>query len=130
MARIIVVLVLVAVALLPSRAPAAIDKLQKEDGPRLLIGLLNLYFNIGKGVLEYGRDTVMAADDMPKAIATDVFQVGQKNVPGAYYATEEEKKARVKQKREEEQLHQQEKKDKLLQQGSSAAPPITAIQDW
>lgn len=126
--RIAVALGLLLVVSSPSLAPAAIDKLQKEDGPRFVIGMLNLYYNIGKGLLGYGTDVVTALPDLPKAVATDVFQVGQKSAPG-YYLTEEEKQQIKQQKRTEQQLRAQEKKDKLLQQGVGPMDklPITSI---
>ncbi|MCX6355272.1 MAG: hypothetical protein NTZ78_10270 [Candidatus Aureabacteria bacterium] len=108
---------------LSSPASAAIDKLQKEDAQRLVVGLMNLYYNIGKGFVGYCKDTVYAIPDLPKAIATDVFQVGQKGVP-SYYQTEQEKKELEKQERMEKTLKKEEKK---LQQ-KEGGQGITSIE--
>lgn len=108
---------------------AAIDHLQKEDGQRLVVGLLNLYYNIGKGLFAYTKDTALALDDMPKAVATDVFQVGQKGAPEAYYMTERERQEKEKQKKMEERLRKREEQEKLLQEGVSPSgkSPLTSI---
>jgi len=118
------ILPLVLIALfLSSPAFASIDKLQKEDGQRLVVGLLNLYYNIGKGFIGYCKDTVYAFPDLPKAIATDVFQVGQQGVP-SYYMTEQEKQEREKQELMEKSLKKEEKGLKQKEGGQG----ITSIE--
>lgn len=130
------VAVLAAVWLLAPLSPAeaAIDRLQKEDGQRFVIGMLNLYYNIGKGVLEYGRDVALGLPKLPVAIATDVFQVGQKKEPEAYYMTEREKRERERQERLERRLRVEEEKARLEEPGvpkkaREGLPSITTIKE-
>jgi len=115
-------------------ASAAIDKLQKEDGQRFLIGILNLYYNMGKGLFEYGRDVALGLPKLPKAIATDVFQIGQKREPEAYYMTEKERLERERQEKLERRLRAEEEKAKLgapgaKQKAQEGFPSITTIKE-
>lgn len=123
--------VLVAVALVAAVSPAgaAIDRFTKEDPARFGTGILQLYYNICKGCVEFGKTVVVTAPDLPKAVATDVFQVGQKRIPEAYYMTEREKQERERQDQLEKRLQQQKKKEQGLGglMGSGAAenrPPL------
>lgn len=105
---------ILAVAALATASPlhAAIDRFTKEDPARFGTGILQLYYNICKGILDYGKTVVVTAPDLPKAVATDVFQMGQKRVPEAYYMTEREKQERERQDKLQERLEKQEKKEK------------------
>jgi len=95
---------------IPSISPAAIDHLQKEDFSRFGIGILRLYYNIGKGAVDYAKVVALGLPKLPMAIATDIFQVGQKKEPGAYYMTEREKKQREMEKRIQERMEKLDKK--------------------
>ena len=123
--------VILAVAALAASSPlnAAIDRFTKEDPARFGIGILQLYYNICKGILDYGKTVVVTAPDLPKAIATDVFQVGQKRVPEAYYMTEREKQERERQDKLEKRLEQQKRKEEgaggLV--GAGGQSPLTTI---
>ena len=93
-------LFILAVSSLP--AFAAIDRLQKEDFPRFALYMARLYYNIGKSMIDYGKTVFLGLDDFPKAVATDVFHIGDKGVPGAYYMTKKERRERERQKHLEE----------------------------
>lgn len=113
-------LVLLAAAAVAAASPAdaAIDRFTKEDPARFGVGILNLYYNICKGLLDYGKTVVVTSPDLPKAIATDVFQVGQKRVPEAYYMTQQELEERDRQDRLQKRLEEREKREK-----EAAIPP-------
>ena len=123
--------VILAVAALAASSPlnAAIDRFTKEDPARFGIGILQLYYNICKGILDYGKTVVVTAPDLPKAIATDVFQVGQKRVPEAYYMTEREKQERERQDKLEKRLERQKKKEEAMGGlvGAGSQSPLTTI---
>jgi hypothetical protein len=108
-----IAVVTLAVAALAAASPlhAAIDRFTKEDPARFGVGILHLYYNICKGLLDYGKTVVVTAPDLPKAVATDIFQVGQKRVPEAYYMTEREKQERDRQDKLQERLERQKKKE-------------------
>jgi hypothetical protein len=106
--------VLIAAAILAaaaSPAGAAIDRFTKEDPARFGTGILQLYYNICRGILDFGKTVVVTSPDLPKAVATDVFQVGQKRIPEAYYMTEREKQERERQDELERRLKKQRKKE-------------------
>lgn len=132
MQKMAVVLAFFALIAFAYPSSAAIDRIQKEDGMRFGVGILNLYYNIAKGVVIFPKTVVLGLCELPKAVATDIFQVGQKGVPGAYYMTEQERKEREKQKKEERLLREQGKKDKLLQEGIGPTDkvPITKLKSW
>jgi hypothetical protein len=111
---------------------AAIDRIQKEDGMRFGVGILNLYYNIAKSVVIFPKTVVLGLCELPKAVATDIFQVGQKGVPSAYYMTEKERQEKEKQKKEERLLREQEKQNKLYQQGINPTDklPVTKLKSW
>ncbi len=103
-----VLIILVGLLLsIPTLSPAAIDRLQKEDGARLAVGLLRLYYNIGKSCLVFAKTLVVSAPNLPKGIATDIFHIQPEGAPSAYYMTKEEKKEREKQKRLEKRLEKE-----------------------
>jgi len=108
---------------------AAIDKLQKEDAARFGVGMLNLYYNIGKGIVIFPKTIFLGLAKLPGAVATDIFQVGQKGEPGGYYMTEQERREKEKQKQEERRLEDQAKQNKSFQQGLNPAEkiPLTKI---
>lgn len=117
--RTLAVVVLAAVAVAAaSPAGAAIDRFTKEDPARFGVGILNLYYNICKGLLDYGKTVVVTAPDLPKAVATDVFQVGQKRVPEAYYMTAQELEERDRQDRLQKRLEERERQER-----EAAVPP-------
>lgn len=120
-----IAIVILAVAALAASSPlhAAIDRFTKEDPARFGTGILQLYYNICKGLLDYGKTVVVTAPDLPKAVATDVFQVGQKRVPEAYYMTEQEKAERARQDKLQERLEKQQKKE----QDAASQSPLTTI---
>lgn len=111
---------------------AAIDRIQKEDGMRFGVGILNLYYNIAKGVVIFPKTVVLGLCKLPKAVATDIFQVGQKGEPTAYYMTEKERKEKERQKKQELLLREQEKQNKLYQQGINPTDkvPVTKLKSW
>ncbi len=111
---------------------AAIDKIQKEDAARFGVGMLNLYYNIAKGIVIFPKTVFLGLAKLPGAVATDIFQVGQKGEPAAYYMTEQERREKEKQKKEEQLLKKQEKQNKLYQQGvnPTGKEPITKLQSW
>lgn len=111
---------------------AAIDKIQKEDAARFGVGMLNLYYNIAKGIIIFPKTLFLGLSKLPGAVATDMLQVGQKGEPGGYYMTEEERREKEKQKKEERRLEKQEKQNKLYQQGTNPAEkaPITNLKSW
>jgi len=127
-----VVLAIAALIAFAYPSSGAIDKLQKEDGMRFGVGILNLYYNIAKGVIIFPQTVVLGLCELPKAVATDIFQVGQKGEPTAYYMTEKERKEKEKQKKEERLLKEQEKQNKLYQEGISPTDkvPVTKLKSW
>ena len=129
MQKMAVVLALFALIALAYPSYAAIDRIQKEDGMRFGVGILNLYYNILNGVAIFPKIVFLGLCDLPKAVATDVFQVGQKGVPSAYYMTEKERQEKEKQNKTEQLLKEQEKQNKMFQQGISPInkAPITKI---
>jgi hypothetical protein len=108
---------------------AAIDKLQKDDAARFGVGMLNLYYNIGKGIVTFPKTIFLGLAKLPGAVATDMFQVGQKGEPGGYYMTEQERLEKEKQKKEERRLEKRAGKNKLSQQGLNPAAevPLTKL---
>jgi hypothetical protein len=129
MQKMAVALALIALIALAYPSSASIDRVQKEDGMRFGVGILNLYYNILKSVAIFPKTMFLGLCDLPKAVATDVFQVGQKGVPSAYYMTEQERQEKEKQKTQEQLLKEQEKQGKMLQEGISPTEklPITKI---
>jgi hypothetical protein len=129
MHRSAVVLALVVLIACVSPSHAAIDKLQKEDAARFAVGMLNLYYNIAKSIVIFPKTVFLGLAELPGAVATDIFQVGQKGEPGGYYMTEQERREREKQKKEERRLEEREKRNKLYQQGVNPAEkaPITKL---
>ncbi len=127
-----VVLAIAALIAFTYPASGAIDKVQKEDGMRFGVGILNLYYNIAKSVVIFPKTVALGLAQLPKAVATDMLQVGQKGEPTAYYMTEKERKEKEKQKKEEQLLRQQEKQNKLLQEGISPTEkaPVTKLKSW
>jgi hypothetical protein len=115
----IILLFLAGVICFATPSHAAIDRLQGKDFPNLAIGLLNLYYNIGKGALIGTRDVVVNIPSLPKAIMTDVLGIRTEGAPSAYYMTEKEKRERRRQKRLEERL---ERERELEQAKTSGAP--------
>jgi hypothetical protein len=89
---------------------AAIDKLQKQDARNLAVGMLQLYYNIGKSCIEFTKDTVLALPNLPKGIAVDIFHIGGEEAPSAYYMTAKEKREREQGKRLEKAMEKEEKK--------------------
>ena len=88
------------------------DRPVHEGRPaRFGTGILQLYYNICRGILDFGKTVVVTSPDLPKAVATDVFQVGQKRIPEAYYMTEREKQERERQDELERRLKKQRKKE-------------------
>ncbi|MEJ2744418.1 MAG: hypothetical protein P8123_01840 [bacterium] len=127
--------VLVALAFLivcASPSYAAIDKLQKEDAARFGVGMLNLYYNIAKSIVIFPKTVFLGLAKLPGAVATDIFQVGQKGEPSAYYMTERERREKEKQKKEERRLEEQEKQNRLHQQGMNPVEkePLTKLKSW
>ncbi len=106
-----VVLIAAAILAAAATAGAAIDRFTKEDPARFGTGILQLYYNICKGILYFGKTVVVTSPDLPKAVATDVFQVGQKRIPEAYYMTERERQERARQDDLERRLKKQRKKE-------------------
>lgn len=106
-----VVLIAAAILAAAATAGAAIDRFTKEDPARFGTGILQLYYNICKGILDFGKTVVVTSPDLPKAVATDVFQVGQKRIPEAYYMTERERQERARQDDLERRLKKQRKKE-------------------
>ncbi|MDD5556042.1 MAG: hypothetical protein PHN82_02205 [bacterium] len=123
--------VFLAVASLAASSPlhAAIDRLQKEDGPRFVVGIMRLYYNIGKWVVEYGRDVALGLPRLPMAIATDIFQVGQQREPDAYYMTERELEERDRQLRREERMRRREKEEAAEAAPDRRRPSLTTIRE-
>ena len=109
-------------AILAGPSSAAIDKLQREDFPNFAIGMARLYYNVGKGVFQYVKTVIVSAPNLPKGIAVDVFNVGQKAEP-AYYLTKKERRERDRQKRMESRLEEQRRREEEAQGGG----PLTTI---
>jgi hypothetical protein len=129
MQKMAVVLATVALLAFAHPSSAAIDRVQKEDGMRFGVGILNLYYNILSAVVVFPKTVFLGLCDLPKAVATDMLQVGQKGEPSAYYMTERERQEKEKQKAQEELLKQKEKGEKMLQEGirPSENLPMTKI---
>jgi hypothetical protein len=98
-----------------SPVSGAIDRIEKEDGERFVVGFLRLYYNIGKGLVDFTKTAVLSIPSVPRAVATDILNVGQKTAPSAYYMTEQERKERKRQKRLEAQ-QRKEYEDTLIKE--------------
>lgn len=129
MHRSVVVFAIAFLAACACSSHAAIDKLQKEDASRFGVGILNLYYNIAKGVIVFPKTLFLGLAKLPGAAATDMLQVGQKGEPGGYYMTEGERREKEKLKKEERLLKEQEKQSKPYQQGINPAEkePLTKL---
>jgi len=69
----------VAVILLAaSPAFSDIHRIDTKDLPRAGKSLVLLYVDIGKGTFSFFKSLLMTADDVPKAILTDIFGAGRK----------------------------------------------------
>jgi hypothetical protein len=129
MNRITVVVATIILLSTCSTLSAAIDHLQKEDFPRFAVGILRLYYNIGKGLVDYTKVVALGLPKLPMAIATDIFQVGQKKEPGTYYMTEQEKKQRDMEKRMQERMKKLEKKGTPVPGKGPEFPSLTSIKE-